>query len=176
MAHYSRSRFSLPRIIEALILPRLPEGRAFAPSEWRTLAAIAEIVREGAPAERTGEQIANNVEAFLTAGQSRRAWRIRALLRLLEYLPLRDTGLTLTSMAPGARSKLIREKFQHAQGLWWIAAKARYLVFMGLYGGSSAPLATGFKPPRERARYADYSFPDGPGTPSRVHSEPKVDS
>lgn len=168
----------IPRLsiqaVAALILPRLPDGRALAPAERCTLAAVAEVIKEGSPVERTAEEIVNSVEAFLIAGRSRRAWRIRVLLHLLEYLPLKDTGRKLTSLNPEVRSRLIRTKFRHAKGLWWIAAKTRYLVLMGLYGDASAPAATGFVPPEQRARYADYIFPDGPGIPLRGCAQEKT--
>jgi hypothetical protein len=167
-----RPRLSIQTVIE-LLLPRLPEGRALAPFERRTLAAVADVVKEGSPVERTGEEIATSVETFLLAGRSRRAWRIRLLLHLLEYLPLLSTGRRLTSLDPEARSRLIQKKFGNAKGLWWIAAKARYLVLMGLYGDASAPAATGFVPPEKRTRYTGYVFPDGPGVPRPGRAQEK---
>lgn len=166
-------RFSIQAVADFL-LPAVPNGFALAPAERRILAAVADVVKQGAPVALSGGQVADNVDAFLVAGRSQRAWRIRLLLYLLEYLPLRETGRRLTSLDPDERSKLIRARFQHAKGLWWIASKARYLVLMGLYGDDSAPAATGFVPPERRDRYADYLFPTGPGIPRQAGVEDEI--
>lgn len=166
-------RLSLERTASCL-LPSVPDGCALAPVERRILAAVADVVKEGAPVALCGDRVARNVDTFLAASHSRRAWRVRILLYLLEFLPLTTTGRRLTSLAPEHRSELIRKKFRSARGLWWIAAKARYLVLMGLYGDESASLATGFVPPERRSRYAGNVFPGGPGNLRRMDVQDRV--
>src|SRR5271167_4469572 len=68
------------------ILPLPRPGRCFADAEWRTLARAAEVMLPTAR-EVPPEDVADNVERFLVRGRSRRAWRVRVLMHLVEFLP-----------------------------------------------------------------------------------------
>lgn len=129
-------------------------GRVLAKRERATLAAIAASFNVNAAVWVSTDRIVNNVDCFLARGRSQRAWRIRWLLRLVEYLPVLSTGRPLTALGPELRRRLIRRKFQSSRGLWWIAAKSRYLVLLGIYGDSSVDRETGFVPALERRRYS----------------------
>lgn len=136
--------------------PLYPVGEgatALARRERETLAALAESFSVSAPGLVAVDRVVDNVDCFLAKGRSQRAWRVRALLRLVEYLPVFSTGRPLTSMCADARRRLLRRKFQAARGLWWIAAKSRYLVLLGIYGEPSVARETGFVPPQDRDRY-----------------------
>lgn len=126
---------------------------ALAKREREILAAVAESFNTSAPGLVAADRVADNVDSFVAKGRSQRAWRIRALLRLVEYLPVFSTGRPLTAMCADSRRRLLRRKFQAARGLWWIAAKSRYLVLLGIYGDPSVARDTGFVPPEDRHRY-----------------------
>lgn len=117
------------------------------------MAAVAESFHAGVAGPAASDRIVDNVDEFIAKGRSQRAWRIRALLRLVEYLPVFSTGRPLTAMCADSRRRLLRRKFPAARGLWWIAAKSRYLVLLGIYGDRSVARETGFVPPEDRERY-----------------------
>lgn len=142
------------RIWKGSARPPGEQTRVFSKRERGTLAAVAECFNGSAPAMVSADRIVDNVDLFLAKGRSQRAWRIRVLLRLVEYLPMLSTGRPLKSMGPDSRRRLLRRKFQSARGLWWIAAKSRYLVLLGIYGDPSVARETGFVPPRDRRRYS----------------------
>jgi hypothetical protein len=132
-------------------LPLPPAGRALAESEYRTLVAITEVLfpaREVPP-----EEVADNVEAFLVRGRSRRAWRIRALLHLIEWLPIVLHGKPLTRLTLDERRRLVERRYVDGAGLWAICAKIRYLVLLGAYGDARMHVTTGFVPVSKRRRF-----------------------
>jgi hypothetical protein len=138
-------------LLRALPLP--PAGRALAESEYRTLVAITEVLIPGPTREIPPEEVADNVEAFLVRGRSRRAWRIRALLHLIEWLPVVVHGKPLSHLALDVRRELVEKRYVDGSGLWAICAKVRYLVLLGAYGDARMHVATGFVPVSKRRRF-----------------------
>lgn len=116
------------------VLPQVAPGRALASSEWRTLRAAAEVLLEDVPLEITSSEVADNVERFLCTGRSKRAWRCRVLLTLLELIPLSSHGRLFCALELPERKALFAERIIGARGLWGVCAKVRYLVIMGAYG------------------------------------------
>jgi hypothetical protein len=116
------------------LLPQVAPGRALASSEWRTLRAAAEVLLEALPIEITASEVADNVERFLSAGRSKRAWRCRVLLTLLELIPLHTHARCFSALSQAERKALFRERVIGARGVWGVCAKVRYLVLMGAYG------------------------------------------
>lgn len=125
------------------VLPQVAPGRALADSEWRTLRAAAETILVDLPFQLGPDRIADNVERFLCEGRSKRAWRCRVLLTLLELLPLGTRGQRFTSLDGQARRSLFEDRIVHGQGLWALCGKVRYLVLMGAYGDESVPPSLG---------------------------------
>ena len=121
------------------VLPQVAPGRALADSEWRTLQHAAEVLLEALPVDIDATRAADNVERFLCNGRSRRAWRCRVLLTLLEVLPLTTHARRFSAMPARERRHLFESQIVGARGLWGICAKIRYLVLMGAYGDESVP-------------------------------------
>ena len=71
---------------------------------------------------------------FLIRGRSRRAWRVRALMQVVEWSPLIVGRRPLSKMGLGERRRFVVERYVDGHGVWGICAKARYLVLMGVYG------------------------------------------
>jgi hypothetical protein len=138
-------------LLRALPLP--PPGRALAESEYRTLVAITEVLFPTPAREIPPEEVADNVEAFLIRGRSRRAWRIRPLLHLIEWLPVVVHGKPLTHLTLDERRKLVETRYVDGAGLWAICAKVRYLVLLGAYGDPRMHVATDFVPVSKRRRF-----------------------
>jgi hypothetical protein len=141
------------------MLPLPSPGRALADGEWRTLARIAETLLEGSAIERGDaavppEDVADNVEAFLIRGRSKRAWRIRALLHVVEWTPLLRGERPLSRMTPSRRRRLVVERYIDGRGVWGICAKIRYIVLMGAYGDARLHAPTSYVPVSRRGRFA----------------------
>jgi len=140
------------------VLPQVAPGRVLADSEWRTLRAAAEVLLVESPLDLSPDRVADNVERFLVEGRSKRAWRCRILLTVLEYLPLSVLHSRFSHMAPRARRELFETHIIGARGLWGLCSKVRYLVIMGAYGDESVPAKLGVwgpgvvRPERSNAR------------------------
>ncbi len=104
--------------------------------------------RRGARSRYRGElppeDIADNVERFLIRGRSRRAWRVRALMHVVEWSPLTIGRRPLSQMSPVERRRLVEERYVDGRGIWGICAKARYLVLLGAYGDARLHAPTSY--------------------------------
>lgn len=136
------------------LLPRVQAGRALADSEWRTLARAAETILEGSPVQLTAEQVADNVEQYLCDGRSKRTWRIRVLLTLVEYLPLTQRQAPFSRQAPATRRRFVQQHWLEESGPFALCSRVRLLAIMGSYGDPRAWESIGFVPVAERARFA----------------------
>jgi hypothetical protein len=145
-------RITLEHVARRL-LPKVAPGRALASAEWVTLTRVAEVLLEGAPHGITPAETADNVEKFLLAGRSRRAWRVRVLLQLIEHLPLATEGRTFTTMSRERRRALIERRWVGGRHVWRICAKVRNLVILGAYSDSRVAARTGYVPLHERPRF-----------------------
>jgi len=142
------------------LLPRLEPGRALAHGEWLTLVSVAEVLLDGSPHEAPSDRVADNVERFLIAGRSRRAWRVRLLLELVQWLPVIDFGSRFTVLPREMRRRLIEEKWiRDRRHLWRVCAKVRDLVVLGAYGDARAGALTGYVPVPLRPRFKHLSRP-----------------
>jgi hypothetical protein len=143
---------TLAHVARAL-LPALPVGRALAPSEWRTLARVADVFLEGVDLNVTAERAADNVEAFLVAGRSRRAWRVRVLLTVIELSTLATHGRPFARLALEVRRDIVRNNWMSGRHVWRICGKVRNLVLLGAYGDREASARTGYVPVPLRPRF-----------------------
>lgn len=135
------------------LLPMVQPGRALADSEWTTLRSAVEVLLSGAVAQPAPEQVANNIESFLIKGRSQRAWRVRVLLTLLEYLPIPSCGDRFSRLDVELRRRLVEERMIGGRYLWGVCAKVRVLVIMGFYGDRTIQPLMGFVPVPLRKRY-----------------------
>lgn len=119
------------------VLPRVRLGRALADREWRTLRAAAEVIGEGSPLAVPPERVADNVERFLARGESKRAWRCRVLLLLVEEIARVTHGAPFSELSLAKRRDLVATHFVASHHVYGICAKVRYLVIMGSYGDES---------------------------------------
>lgn len=168
------------------LLPLPQPGRVLADGEWRTLARIAEAllptvacgVACGAPSGVSGsvpptvlpgpsmegglspEDVADNVERFLIRGRSKRAWRVRGLLQLVEWTPLLRGERPLSRMTLDRRRRLVKARYIDGRGVWGICAKVRYLVLMGAYGDARLHATMSYVPVSQRVRFA-HARPNG---------------
>ena len=135
------------------VLPLPSPGRALADAEWRSLVRIAEALVPDA-GEVPPEDIADNVEGFLLRGRSRRAWRVRALLQVVEWSPLTLGRKPLSKLTLSERRRLVEDRYMEGRGLWGICAKVRFLVLMGTYGDRRLHAPTSYVPVSKRRRFS----------------------
>jgi hypothetical protein len=150
------------------VLPRVVAGRSLADSEWRTLVRAAESLLEGSAARVDPERVADNVERFLAVGRSRRAWRVRVLLTLTEYLPLFHGRRPFSTLSLAERRSWIQERWIGRGGLASLCARVRLLVLMGAYGDAQALDDIGLVPVALRTRF-EPGRPVGQRRLERVH-------
>jgi len=144
-------RLTLEHVARA-VLPAPAPGRALAESERATLARIAEVILEGSPVEIPLSRVVDNFDRFLVAGRSRRAWRCRLLLTLVEYAPVLALGGTLGMLSRDERRRFVLDKLARGGRLWSLCAKVRYFAYVGAYGDPAGVRATGFVAMADRAR------------------------
>jgi hypothetical protein len=135
------------------LLPRVGVGRALSNGEWTTLARVADGLLANAPTKIASDEVADNVESFLIAGRSLRAWRVRVLLTLIALSTLPSTGRRFGALTIEERRALIEEKWSGGTYLWRVCSKVRNLVILGAYGDRRAASATGYVPLPLRPRF-----------------------
>jgi len=135
------------------ILPPVTAGRTLAARESVVLERVAEALLVGAPLELTPRHVAHNVEEFLRLGRSRRAWRVRVLLTVIELTPLSTHRRVFSALTREERTALIRSRWTSGRHVWRICAKVRNLVILGAYGDRRAATTTGYVPVPLRPRF-----------------------
>jgi hypothetical protein len=135
------------------LLPRPRTGSVLARAELRTLASVAEVLIEDSPSGVAPGEVAANVDAFLVRGKSRRAWRVRVLLHLVELYPVSTHGTTFSRLSLEERRRVVRERWIAQGGLGRLCAKIRNLVILGAYGDKRAEASTGYVPVPQRPRF-----------------------
>jgi len=108
---------------------------------------------DGSPHGISAEAIADNVETFLIAGRSRRAWRVRALLTLVELLPVATYGRRFGALTRAERRAIIEKQWITGKRLGRVCAKVKNLVVLGAYGDPRAAARTGYVPLGKRPRF-----------------------
>lgn len=145
----------LPFTLEDLaraVLPPVPPGRMLADVEKETLRRMAEVLLEGCPVDVSLAESVDRFERFLIQGHSKRAWRCRMLLTLVEYAPIAAYGKPVRRLSIEDRRRYVKEKLMHGGFPWSTCAKVRYLAYAGAYAHASANAATGFVPFVDRPR------------------------
>jgi hypothetical protein len=111
------------------------------------------VLLEGSPCRIPPTRVADNVERFLCEGRSRRAWRCRLLMYLVEWSAWPTYQRRFSELSRVERRRLIEERYVAGSYLFRLCAKVRYLVLMGAYGDPEAARATGYVPLEERGRF-----------------------
>jgi hypothetical protein len=135
------------------LLPRVAAGRALADREWRTLVRVADTLLSGASTQLPPERVADNVERFLSTGRSKRTWRVRILLTLVEYSPLLHVRRCFSDLEPAERRAYVEAHWIGGVGLGALCARIRLLVLMGSYGDTRSWDRIGFVPVPLRLRF-----------------------
>jgi hypothetical protein len=146
-------RTSAFEVLARLVLARPRPGTFFSDRERRTITGLAEVQLDGEPSTVTPEAAIANLEQFLERGRSRRALRIRAMLGVLEVLPLTLGRRPFSRLSPALRRDIVRGHLATGGHLWKVCAKVRQLIYLGAYADESSQNAVGFVQVHSRARY-----------------------
>ncbi len=127
------------------VLPKPEDDAFFAHRERATLLAAADVLLEGVDFAISDDEIVRNVERFVRS--SRRGWRVRVLLHVVELAPL-TAGMKRFSRL----SRAERRCFLRAHGSS-LCGRVRPLVYIGAYASLIAARSVGFVPVPERSRF-----------------------
>ena len=147
----------MPSMLDELayrLLPMVDPGRVLAASEWRTLVAASEALLDCSAIGVPPQDVADNVERFLTRGRSKRAYRVRVLLRLAEYATLPQYRAAFSELPLATRRRVVLSHWVEGRHVWRLCAKVRLLVTMGAYGDRRAHEFVGFVTVALRKRFA----------------------
>ena len=100
------------------ILPVTAPGRVLAPRESLVLERAAEVLLAGTALDVPAADVARNVEEFLRRGRSRRAWRVRVLLTLIEVAPMSTHRRPFSRLTFEERCTLVRSKSRR-EAIYW---------------------------------------------------------
>jgi choline dehydrogenase-like flavoprotein len=104
------------------------------PRERRTVEAFAEVFIAGAGEVLTPAQVAQNVEAHVSAMRTKRIRSLHVLLWAIEYLlPLTVARWRFTRLSPAARRRLIERRITGPRAVLRNLAKLKVLFLAGYY-------------------------------------------
>jgi hypothetical protein len=122
-------------------------------AERATLVAAAEVLVDASAHGMTADDVATNVETFLRVGRSRRAWRVRLLLRCVELSSLPRYRRPFRLLSREQRRALVLEDWLHGGRIGRLCTKVKNLVILGTYGDLRAAAKTGYVPVDRRRRF-----------------------
>lgn len=117
-----------------------------------TVARFAEAVVPVDDPEVTPEEVALELDRFLTLYHSRRKWRIKYVIFGLEFIPLAAGRKPLSLMSIEERRKFVTEKLRTCHGLWGKVAMGKQLILLAFYGLRKSEDRMGFVPVAKRER------------------------
>jgi choline dehydrogenase-like flavoprotein len=144
------------------------------PSQYRTLAALAEVVirSENKEAVISPDEIARNVDTYLSRFEAKTKWITKVVLTGLQYYPVLNFRPPLTLMNKDARLRFLKRRFyrdvQFSLAPAWLAVylqamirMGKQLCFMGYYNDSRVFPSIGYQ-----------VFSKRPDTPERLRASP----
>jgi choline dehydrogenase-like flavoprotein len=125
-----------------------------APIEYRSITACADVLVAGQPEQISAEEVAANVERYLSAIRAHRRWLYRVVLFGIELTPLLTLRAPLSVLEPGERRAFLVEHFEHPPS-WPPLVKhavmimiriCQQLSFAGYYNDPRAWPSIGYTP------------------------------
>lgn len=138
------------------VLPRLEPRSALSTSERLTLERAAEVLVAGGPHGVSPADVVRNVERFLVIGRSRRAWRVRVLLRLIEASSIPRYRRPFSRLTIAERRELVVREWVGGKRIGRICSKVKPLVVLGAYGDGAAAARLGYVPVHRRKRFLEH--------------------
>jgi choline dehydrogenase-like flavoprotein len=131
-----------------------------APVEYRALIACADVLVAGPAESIPPEQVAANVEAYVSKIRAHRRWVYRLVLFGIELTPLLTLRPPLSMLAPGARRAFLVEHFERPpkwppflkHAVMIMIRVCQQLSFAGYYSDPRAWPSIGYTPFSARVR------------------------
>ncbi|HEX6558961.1 MAG TPA: GMC family oxidoreductase N-terminal domain-containing protein, partial [Longimicrobiales bacterium] len=146
----------------------------FSPGEFRTLAALAEVVVAGENERISAQDVARNADRYLGGFRARQKWLSRVVLIGMEWYPLLTLRPPFAYLSPEERLSFLKRRFYRdvsrgirpefiGQLVQAAIRMAKQLCYLGYYGDERTHESLGYTP-----------FSKRPDTPARLaaHATP----
>jgi choline dehydrogenase-like flavoprotein len=144
--------------------------RSLKPTEYRTLAALTEVMTEGKDERISADDAARNVDRALGALRTERKKLFPLALIALHYFPLFALWPPLPEIDAAHRSTYLKIRFKREAGLGVatfirnvlqaLIRAAHQLAVLGYYSDARVHESVGYTPFSERDRYPGLKIPD----------------
>ena len=159
----------------------------FSPLQFKTLAALAEVIIYGEKEIITGEEVAKNVDRYFSSFEAKTKWTMALVVTGLFFYPILSLKPPLPYLSPVNRHKFLKRRFYNdverrrmpefwrtlVQGMIRIA---KQLCYIGYYGDRRTFDSIGYVPFSGRKDMADRLKQETPGRslPLDVKSEKDI--
>ncbi|MDH3591307.1 MAG: hypothetical protein OER88_05485 [Planctomycetota bacterium] len=116
------------------------------------MARFAEAVIPVPEPEATPEEVALELDRFLSLYHSRRKWRIKYVIFGLELSPLLARRKPLSLMSRKERRRFVTERLRTCHGIWGKVSMGKQLILLAYYGLRRSDKRMGFQPVAKRER------------------------
>jgi len=96
------------------------------------------------------EQVARNLDRYISATSGPRIWRLKLMLVLMEFAPLLRFRAPFSWQSLAGQRRFLDRHFVHARGLMRVISMGRQLVRLGFYAGHAPQTRMGFLPVGKR--------------------------
>jgi len=138
----------------------------FTPGQFRTLAALADVVVMGEDEAITAEAVAHNVDRYLASFNARSKWLARVVLIGMELYPMLTFKPPLSHMSAADRKAFLTRRFYHdvqrrlVPGFWrdlvqGMIRMAKQLSYLGYYNDERTFASVGYTRFTRRSDFAD---------------------
>lgn len=148
--------------------------RYLSPVEFRALRAVADVVLQGDPELVPSEQIARNVDTYLSSFQAQRKWIAKLALLGLELYPLLSWRAPLSYQSHAERAAFVRRAlYQDVDRRLlpkWLRTAVQGITRMG----SQLTYLGYYNDPRTHAAVGYQRFSERADTPQRLQASPPL--
>lgn len=147
------------------------------PTEYRTLAALAEVVIQGTNEILSPDEVARNVDRYLAAFQARSKWIMKLVLNGMNVYPMLAFMPPLPYIQADARLKFLKKRFYEDASsklippFWRVITQgmirmSKQLCYLGYYNDPRTFESVGYKPFTQRGDFKS-KLAAGPPPPRR---------
>ena len=155
----------LDAILTSLLLSSAERARYrlkyFSPLQFRTLAALAEVIIYGEEEILSSEEVARNVDRYFSSFEAKTKWTMAWVVTGLYFYPLLSFKPPLPYLSPGSRHAFLKLRFyrdvqyRRIPEFWRILVQgmiriAKQMCYIGYYGDKRTFASVGYVPFSER--------------------------
>ncbi len=159
----------------------------FSPLQFRTLAALSEVIIYGEHEMISSEDVAHNVDTYFDSFEAKSKWTMALVITGLYFYPILSLLPPLPYIAPTSRHNFLKKRFYRdvERGLmpgWWktlaqgMIRIAKQMCYIGYYNDKRTFASVGYVPFSERKDYKERvsKSPRQPDPPLYVKSESDI--